>query len=131
VAAQYRAGGTPMGYLIDEAGNIASELAVGSQALLALATAPPEQPAAIHGNGHHSSRGNRNLADSKLNRNGLPPGSPAPDFTLPAIHGGSLSLAQFRGRQVLLVFSDPHCGPCNQLAPELEQAHRRGASCRS
>jgi len=25
---------------------------------------------------------------------------------------------------VLLVFSDPHCGPCNALAPELERLHR-------
>jgi peroxiredoxin len=26
---------------------------------------------------------------------------------------------------VLLVFSDPNCGPCDQLAPRLEQLHRR------
>jgi len=26
---------------------------------------------------------------------------------------------------VVLVFSDPQCGPCNQIAPELEQFHRR------
>jgi peroxiredoxin len=125
VASRYQCHGTPMGYLIDEAGNIASDLAVGSQALLALATAPPAPPA-VHGNGHHGPRGNRDLADSKLNRTGLPAGTPAPDFTLPALDGGTLSLEQFRGRPVLLVFSDPHCGPCNQLAPELEQAHRRG-----
>jgi peroxiredoxin len=126
VASRYQCHGTPMGYLLDEAGNIASNLAVGSQALLALASTAPAPPVAVHANVRHSPRGNRDLADSKLNRNGLPPGTRAPDFTLPALDGGSFSLAQFRGRQVLLVFSDPHCGPCNQLAPELEQAHRRG-----
>jgi peroxiredoxin len=124
VARRYQARGTPMGYLLDEAGNIASELAVGSQALLALASAPPAH-AAVHGNGHHDHKGNRHLAGSKLNRNGLPAGTLAPDFTLPALDGGSLSLNQFRGRRVLLVFSDPHCGPCDQLASELEHAHRQ------
>jgi thiol-disulfide isomerase/thioredoxin len=28
---------------------------------------------------------------------------------------------------VLLVFSDPNCGPCDQLAPQLEQLARRSA----
>ncbi len=32
---------------------------------------------------------------------------------------------EYRGQRVLLVFSDPECGPCNQLAPQLEQLHRR------
>jgi len=41
------------------------------------------------------------------------------------VGGGELSLAEYRGRRVLLVLSDPHCGPCNQLAPRLEQLHRR------
>jgi peroxiredoxin len=44
---------------------------------------------------------------------------------LPLLHGGALSLAEYRGRKVLLVFSDPHCGPCDQLAPRLEQLARR------
>src|SRR5262249_7875842 len=38
--------------------------------------------------------------------------------------GGELSLAELRGRRVLLVFSDPTCGPCNALAPQLERLHR-------
>ena len=28
---------------------------------------------------------------------------------------------------MLLVFSDPNCGPCMALTPQLEQAHRRSA----
>ena len=39
VASQYQAHGTPMGYLIDEKGTIASDLAAGAPALLALASA--------------------------------------------------------------------------------------------
>jgi peroxiredoxin len=135
VATGYQVTGTPMGYLIDEQGAIASDLAVGAQALLALAT-PAAMPApsangqnghavSENGNGHREYKGNRSLADSRINRNGLPAGTPAPDFRLPKLDGGDISLEAYRGRRVLLVFSDPACGPCNQLAPELERLHRR------
>jgi peroxiredoxin len=39
------------------------------------------------------------------------------------VGGGELSLEEWRGRRVLLVFSDPDCGPCAELAPDLEQFH--------
>ena len=32
-----------------------------------------------------------------------------------------MSLADLRGERVLLVFSDPECGPCMELAPRLQQ----------
>jgi peroxiredoxin len=68
---------------------------------------------------------NHSLARSKLKRDGLKAGTPAPDFRLPRVDGrGELTLSEFRGRPVLLVFSSPHCGPCNTLAPELEKFHR-------
>jgi peroxiredoxin len=65
--------------------------------------------------------GDRSLAGSKINRDGLRPGTTAPPFTLPRLDGGELSLSDFAGRRVLLVFSDPDCGPCNLLAPKLER----------
>jgi peroxiredoxin len=142
VAAQYRASGTPTGYLIDEEGRIASPLAVGAQALLDLADGPPSPPppsAQVTGpqswgeravpvltepnrNGHGRKVGTRDLSRSKIRRDGLEPGTPAPDFNLPRLDGGELSLSQFRGRKVLLVFSDPHCGPCEALLPQLQEA---------
>jgi peroxiredoxin len=67
---------------------------------------------------------NRSLARSKLKRDGLKAGTPAPEFRLPRLDGGELSLTELRERAVLLVFSDPHCGPCNTLAPKLETFHR-------
>src|SRR2546426_5596114 len=68
---------------------------------------------------------NRSLARSKINRSGLKAGAPAPDFRLPRLDGrGDFSLQELHGRRVLLVFSDPHCGPCNLLAPQLEKFHR-------
>lgn len=63
------------------------------------------------------------LARSKLKRDGLKAGAVAPEFTLPDIDGGEVSLADFRGKRVLLVFSDVNCGPCETLAPQLQKIH--------
>src|SRR5262245_45115474 len=64
----------------------------------------------------------RTVARSKIKRDGLKAGTPAPDFRLPRLDGkGDLSLSELRGKLVLLVFSSPGCGPCNELAPELEK----------
>jgi len=58
---------------------------------------------------------------------GLAVGTDAPEFELPALAGGTVSLADLlgRGQPVLLVFSDPGCGPCTAFAPELADWQRR------
>src|SRR6266571_6935614 len=71
--------------------------------------------------------GNRSLARSKLKRDGLKAGTSAPSFRLPRLDGGELSLEELRGKRVLLVFSDLHCGPCQVLAPHLGKFHREHA----
>ena len=63
------------------------------------------------------------LARSRINRDGLKGGTSAPSFRLPRLDGGELSLEELRGRRIILVFSDPHCGPCSALAPDLEKFH--------
>lgn len=52
---------------------------------------------------------------------GLPVGAPAPSFALPTVRGGTVTLESLRrrGRPVALVFTDPNCGPCGMLYPEL------------
>src|SRR6266498_4174977 len=70
----------------------------------------------------------RSLARSKIKRDGLKAGTLAPDFRLPRLDGrGDLALKELRGRRVLLVFSSPHCGPCDALAPALQKFHREHA----
>jgi peroxiredoxin len=127
VAARFRAQGTPMGYRIDGAGRIASELTVGAEPLLHLAStlaAHRDEPAAsANGPAAKGGKGDPSLARSRLNREGLKAGALAPGFRLPRIDGGDLSLAEFRGGRVLLVFSDPECGPCDELAPRLQRLH--------
>jgi peroxiredoxin len=65
------------------------------------------------------------LRESRLARNGLSVGTPAPGFRLPRVGGDELSLDEYRGQSVLLVFSDPGCRPCQELAPKLERLHRQ------
>src|SRR6516165_926944 len=62
---------------------------------------------------------------SRISRDGLKRGTPAPAFLLPDLKGQKQALVQFRGQHVLLVFCDPHCVPCNELMPRLEALHRR------
>jgi methylamine dehydrogenase accessory protein MauD len=52
---------------------------------------------------------------------GLPVGSQAPDFELSGLYGETLTLEALRapGRPVMLLFTDPGCGPCNALLPEI------------
>ena len=52
---------------------------------------------------------------------GLPVGSQAPVFSLSGLYGETLTLDALRapGKPVLLLFSDPNCGPCNALLPEI------------
>jgi len=129
VASQYEAHGTPSGCLIDEQGRIASPIALGADALLALARPPEGDSSDGTGqggrNGHHVFKGNQPISASRINRSGLKAGTPAPTFRLPRLDGGELSLEDYRGRRVLLVFSDPECKACDQLAPKLERLHRR------
>jgi len=42
------------------------------------------------------------------------------DFGFKTLDGKDLKLSDFKGKKVLLIFSDPHCGPCDALAPDLE-----------
>jgi peroxiredoxin len=62
---------------------------------------------------------------SEPKRPGLPAGTPAPAFRLPDLDGTSHELEEFRGKRVLLVFSEPECAPCQPLAKELARRERR------
>ncbi len=53
-------------------------------------------------------------------------GDAAPSFDLPGLAGERVSLAGLlaTGRDVLLVFTDPRCGPCQALLPRLATLHK-------
>src|SRR5207302_11310559 len=73
---------------------------------------------------------NASRAELTIEGGGRRAGSTAPACRLPRLDGrGELAREDFRGRRLLLVFSSPHCGPCNELAPKLEQFHREQTKC--
>ena len=70
-------------------------------------------------------------AGTQANRpTGLPLGSPAPNFTLGGLHGETLTLDALRAatKPVMLVFTDPKCGPCNALLPDIGRWQREHAN---
>ena len=50
----------------------------------------------------------------------LKPGTSAPDFTLTDINGNSVSLRDFQGRKVVLVFWASWCPDCRAEVPDLQ-----------
>jgi methylamine dehydrogenase accessory protein MauD len=62
----------------------------------------------------------------RLGRGGLKPGKQAPDFTLPSVAGREVSLHDFAGRKVFLVFTQSGCKPCHRIMPELNKLQRGG-----
>jgi peroxiredoxin len=52
---------------------------------------------------------------------GLPVGSEAPNFDLRGLHGERLTLWSLRSwrKPLLLLFTDPSCGPCNAMLPDV------------
>src|SRR5437899_1091943 len=63
---------------------------------------------------------------SRMGRSGLRVGKKAPDFTLLRATGGDVSLQNYAGRKVLLVFTQAGCGPCQHIVPELNRLHDTG-----
>ncbi len=118
--------GTPVAYFVDGEAQVAASFASGADEVLALArriansAAEQIEPKASR----NRLTSERSLSESRIERNGLRAGTPAPRFRLPDLQGQPVSLDDYRGRHVLLVFSDPHCGPCDELAPHLARLHQ-------
>jgi len=110
--------GTPAAYLLDERGYVAHGLVVGSGEILTLARH------LATGTERKRLPGEKALAESRIERSGLKAGTPAPGFRLRDLSGRTVSLEDYRGRKVVLVFTDPHCQPCDEIAPELARLHR-------
>jgi len=61
--------------------------------------------------------------DLYIDNSSLKVGKEAPDFTLPALDGGTVTLSQFRGRPVVLSVGASWCPDCRVEAPILQELH--------
>jgi methylamine dehydrogenase accessory protein MauD len=54
---------------------------------------------------------------------GLPIGEVAPDFELPGLNGGMLTVGSLRAAEkpAMLLFTDPDCGPCTAMLPDIRR----------
>jgi peroxiredoxin len=150
----YEVMGTPSGYLVDEQGRIASKIAVGADNVLQLFKAKPLEPSDVAepvgeegepgGNGHVPGMGlsvedgseavgtaaavkTRDVAESNIVRDGLPAGTEAPNFVLQDLDGKPHAMVDYRGKRVLLVFSDATCAPCEAMSPDLVKLAEKNA----
>ncbi len=105
VAEAYRYLGTPSAVLVDEDGHVANELVAGVDAIR-------EMVADLTPDGEASSAASATGS--------LETGTPAPDFELADLSGRTVTLRDFRGENVLVLFWDPSCGFCERLLPELK-----------
>jgi thiol-disulfide isomerase/thioredoxin/uncharacterized membrane protein YphA (DoxX/SURF4 family) len=65
----------------------------------------------------------RKAEAARVGPEGLPIDTIAPHFELPAYHGGTKSLTQLlaHGKPLLLLFTNPYCGPCVVLFKEIRE----------
>src|SRR5262245_37340616 len=69
--------------------------------------------------------------EQRREQEGLPVGTPAPDFELPDLTGVRRKLSEFRGKDVLLIFFNPGCGFCTKMAADLAALPIDGANGRA
>ncbi len=109
VGPTFGANGTPIAVLVDAQGKIASELAAGAPAVLALAR-NESLPAPTNGN----------AANAQGQSASLKVGEAAPSFGLPNLNGKTVNLSDFRGSKILVLFWNPGCGFCQRMLDDLK-----------
>ena len=94
VSDAYRAHGTPAAVVLEPDGYIASAIAMGADAIRALVAAASALP-------------------------NVSPGQRAPEFLARGTGGELIRLADYHGRDVVILFWNPSCGFCRSIVEEL------------
>src|ERR1700675_3298046 len=61
----------------------------------------------------------------RVGRDGVAIGAAAPDFELKDQFGRTIGLSGLVGNDVILVFTQPGCGPCEDILPELVSIQKK------
>jgi len=131
VSEAYQAWGTPSAVLVRADGTIGSYVAQGSEAIRALVsrqlvpvlpnpTAVPMVQQAAGIPCPHCGQVHPQEPAAPAMPQGLPVGTEAPALKLPDLTGKEIDLADFRGRETLLLFWNPGCGFCQKMLPDLK-----------
>ena len=121
VVQAYQVRGTPSAVLVLPDGTIGSPLAQGADAIRALAARAVDLPALpllplttpMNGHGATATASPSQAVGPKL-------GEPAPAFSLPDLVGKPISLSDFRGSLLLVLFWNPDCGFCQRMLEGLK-----------
>jgi thiol-disulfide isomerase/thioredoxin len=121
VAETYQEDGTPGAVLILPDGTIGSPLAQGADAIHALVARAVNLPefrslslnTALNGDGTGASFSPTQPTGPKV-------GEPAPAFTLPDLDGQPVSLSDFHGSPLIILFWNPGCSFCQQMLQGLK-----------
>lgn len=128
ISNEYKAVGTPSAVLIDRSGKIASPVSGGGDAIRALlasatglAAARPAAPAPAAAAAAPAANGGAPAAPKPAapQRPNLV-GQDAPEMELPDLDGKTVKLADYKGKQTLLVFWNPGCGFCKKMTDDLK-----------
>jgi len=134
----YRVAGTPSALLIRSDGTVGSALAQGAEEIRALVArsssgnvpaalpiaAYPPAPANGTGSGpcpHCGQHHDQAPPAAQAMPQGLAVGAPAPALKRPDLRGAQVDLADYRGRETVVLFWNPGCGFCQQLLPQLKE----------
>ncbi len=115
----YRTQGTPAAVLIGADGTIGAPTAGGLDAVRALV-------ASLARDGVAPSPASAPVSNAASATPAAPPSNDAPEFRLPDLTGGHVSLTDLRAARlpVVLYFTDPQCEPCDVLMPDLGRWQR-------
>lgn len=118
VSNEYKAYGTPTAVIVSPDGKIETPVAGGADAIRALAAtatgaAPAPKPAAPAQPTNGAAAPQPQAAPSHI-------GEAATSFSLPDLAGKTVSLEDFKGKETMLVFWNPGCGFCKNMANDLK-----------
>jgi peroxiredoxin/uncharacterized membrane protein YphA (DoxX/SURF4 family) len=117
VADAYEVDATPGAVVVSPEGIISSPVAQGPdevEALLAQAVGERAQLPLVHSTASHAAHEEAEPADPRI-------GEPAPEIRLRDLEGEHVSLEDFRGEEVLVLFCSPGCGFCQDMMPDLKE----------